>query len=104
MSVFPSGQTFLTNVATYFQFLVNAETPQVAALAAQGGTFTLTEDTPLAVADTAVTADSLILIGLKTVGGTVGALPAVQSLTAGTGFSIKGTSGDTSVYTYLILG
>jgi hypothetical protein len=102
--MFPSGQKLLSNVATAFQFLVATAGPQATAVAAQGGIFTLTEDTPLDVADTAVTADSLILIGLKTVGGTVGAVPAVQSLTAGTGFNVTGTSGDTSVYTYLIIG
>jgi hypothetical protein len=102
--MFPSGQKLLSNVATAFQFLVATAGPQAAAVSAKGGTFTLTEATLLAVADTAVTADSLILIGLKTVGGTVGALPAVQSLTAGTGFGVKGTASDTSVYTYLIIG
>ena len=102
--MFPSGQKLLGNVATDFQFLVATDGPQSIALPANGGTFVLTEDTPLDVADTAVTADSLILIGLKTVGGTVGAVPAVQSLTAGTGFNVKGASGDTSTYTYLIIG
>ena len=100
----PSGQKLLTTLSGVFQFFGATVGPQSVALPGKFGSFTLTQDTPLDVADTSVTANSMILFGLLTPGGTVGAIPAVQTKTAGTGFNVKGTSGDTSVYTYLILG
>lgn len=68
------------------------------------GTFTLTEATPVVVADTKVTANSVIVITVKTPAGTVGAVPAVKTVTAGTGFTVAGTASDTSVYNYRIIG
>lgn len=73
-------------------------------VAAQTGTFTCNGATPVTVANTAVTANSAIIPTLKTVGGTVGATPAVKTITAGTGFTIAGTALDTSVYNYTIIG
>lgn len=102
--MFPSGQKLLTTLSGAIQFLITSSGPQSIALPGKFGSFTLTEDTPLDVADASVTAASMIVIGLLTPGGTVGALPVVQTKTAGTGFNITGTSGDTSDYTYLILG
>ena len=67
------------------------------------GTFTCNGATPVTVANTAVTANSLVLITLKTVGGTVGALPRCVTITAGTGFDVNGTASDTSVYNYRII-
>lgn len=60
--------------------------------------------TGVTVAFPAVTANSIIVPSLKTVGGTVGALPAVQTVTAGTGFTFKGTASDTSTYNFLVIG
>jgi hypothetical protein len=68
------------------------------------GTFTLNGATPVVVAKAGVSANSVIVITLKTVGGTVGAVPAIQTITAGTGFNVAGTAGDTSVYNYAIIG
>jgi hypothetical protein len=102
--MFPSAQKLLTSLSGAFQFLIATSGPQSAALPGKFGTFTLTAATPLDVADTAVTANSMILIGLLTPGGTVGAIPAVQTKTAGVGFNVVGTASDTSIYTYLILG
>lgn len=68
------------------------------------GTFTCNGATPVTVTDAAVSANSAIVVTLKTVGGTVGAIPAIKTITAGTGFTIAGTASDTSVYNYLILG
>lgn len=68
------------------------------------GTFVANGATPVTVANAAVTATSIILFGLATVGGTVGAIPAVKTQTAGTGFTVGGTASDTSTYSYLILG
>jgi hypothetical protein len=67
------------------------------------GTFTANGASAVTVADTNVTADSLIIVALKTVGGTVGAIPAVKTKTAGTGFTVAGTASDTSVYSYFII-
>lgn len=69
-----------------------------------GGTFTLTGATPVTVTEPTVAANSVIVITLKTVGGTVGAVPAIQTITTGTGFTVAGTAGDTSVYNYLVIG
>ena len=66
-------------------------------------TFTANGATGVDVANTAVTANSVILITLKTVGGTVGAVPAIKTITAGTGFNVAGTASDTSVYNYRII-
>ena len=65
--------------------------------------FTLNGTTPVQVDDVTVSADSTIVITLKTVGGTVGAVPAIQTITVGEGFTVAGTAGDTSVYNYLVL-
>lgn len=68
------------------------------------GTVTLNETTPVTVANTNVTANSIITFTLKTVGGTVGAQPVVATITPGTGFTCKGTASDTSVYNYSVEG
>lgn len=73
-------------------------------IAVESGTVTLNGATPVTVAAPAVTANSQFLFTLKTVGGTVGAKPAPQTTTPGTGFTVQGTAGDTSIYNYMILG
>jgi len=74
---------------------------------AQGGvsgTFTANGATAVTVTDASVTADSNIIITLKTVGGTVGtSAPNVRTITPGTGFTVAGIASDTSVYNYRIL-
>lgn len=67
------------------------------------GTFVANGATPVTVANAAITVNSQVLITLKTVGGTVGACPPIQTITAGTGFTVAATAGDTSTYNYLIL-
>lgn len=67
------------------------------------GTVTLNGASDVTVAQTAVTATSVIVFTLKTVGGTVGAQPVIDTITPGTGFTVKGTAGDTSVYNYRVL-
>lgn len=69
-----------------------------------GGTFVANGTSAVTVADPSVTANSAIVVTLKTVGGTVGAIPAIQTITPGTGFTIAGTASDTSTYNYLIVG
>lgn len=72
------------------------------------GTVTLNGATPVAVANTAVTASSQIQLTLKTAhspGGTSPtAGPYISSITPGTGFSVVGTAGDVSVLNYKIVG
>lgn len=69
-----------------------------------GGTVTLTDSTPVTVAAPAVTANSVIVFTLKTIGGSVGAYPAIQTITPGVGFTVEGGASDTSTYNYLIMG
>jgi hypothetical protein len=78
--------------------------PLAVAVPAGGGTVTLNETTPVEVADARVTANSIIVLTLKTVGGTVGAQPVIDTITPGTGFTVKGSASDTSIYNYAILG
>jgi len=85
-----SGAGFLAALLAWFQ--TNAET------------FTLNGATPVVVAAPSVTANSQILITLKTPGGTVGAQPALVTITPSTGFHVAGTALDTSVYNYTIIG
>jgi hypothetical protein len=68
------------------------------------GTFTANGTSTVTVANPLITANSSVVITLKTVGGTVGAIPSIKTITAGTGFTVSGTASDTSIYTYLILG
>jgi hypothetical protein len=78
--------------------------PQAAAMLASGGTFTLNGATPVAVVNDKVTANSIIIFTLKTPGGTVGAYPAIQTITPGIGFTVAGTALDTSVYNVAVIG
>lgn len=71
--------------------------------AGRRGTFTCNGTTPVAVTNANVTANSVIVVTLKTVGGTVGAVPSVKTITPGSGFTISGTASDTSVYNYAII-
>ena len=66
------------------------------------GTFTLTEATPVVVAQTGLTADKAIVLTTKTPAGTPGWY-GVTARTNGTGFSVTGTAGDTSVVQYLLV-
>lgn len=66
------------------------------------GTVTLNGATPVTVANTAITADSVVNFTLKTPGGTVGAYPSIKTITPGVGFTVAGTALDTSIYNYSI--
>ena len=72
-------------------------------LPAVRGTFVANGTAAITVAAPQVTANSIILITLSVVGGTVGAIPAVQTKTAGTGFTVSGTASDTSTYDFLVI-
>lgn len=68
------------------------------------GTVTANGATNVNVGAAMVTASSMIVFTLKTVGGTVGAYPSVKTITPGTGFAVACTAGDTSIYNYVIIG
>lgn len=68
------------------------------------GQFTANGATAVVVANAAVTANSLIVFTLATVGGTPAGAPYCSAITVGTGFSVKAAGGDTSVYNYMIIG
>ncbi len=69
----------------------------------KAGTFTCNGTTPVVVATTGFLAGSVVIISLKTVGGTVGALPHLATATPATGFTVVGTASDTSVYNWAII-
>ena len=77
---------------------------QGAQVVTSGGTFTANGSSSVTVADTGVTANSIIVFTLKTVGGTVGAQPAISTITVGTGFTVVATASDTSVYNWARFG
>lgn len=70
---------------------------------ASSGTFLANGATGVAVADTGVTAGSIIIYSLKTVGGTVG-IPTTLTITPGTGFHAVSQASDTSTYNWRRLG
>ncbi len=71
--------------------------------ASRSGTFVANGVTPVSVTNANVTANSVIVITLKTVGGTVGATPHVATITPTTGFTTVGDASDTSTYNYTII-
>lgn len=101
-AAYQSGQLVIP--MTTGRFLFDNGGPQNTVLQVTIGTVTLNGATPVTVANTAVTATSQIQFTLKTVGGTVGASPAIQTITPGTGFTVQGTASDTSIYNFMIEG
>jgi hypothetical protein len=75
-----------------------------AALAESTSSVVLNGATPVTKALPAITANSVVIFTLKTVGGTVGAYPAIQTITPGTGFTVSGTALDTSTYNIAVIG
>ena len=66
------------------------------------GTVTLNGATPVTVTDAAITANSVPVFALKTVGGTVGSYPTIETITPTTGFTVAGEALDTSTYNYVV--
>lgn len=67
------------------------------------GEVTVNQGNSVVVNDTNITDNSIVLFGLKTVGGTPAAAPYVFAKTAGTSFTVRAGTGDTSVYNYFII-
>ena len=97
------GYQKITSLSSSFLVPVINTGPQNAMIPLNGGTLTCTAGGTITVANTNVDAGSLILLGLKTAGGTVAA-PFVATTTAGTGFTVTCGASDTSVYIYAVLG
>jgi len=94
----------IVGIATAGPQVAQTTTGAIAALVtSKTGTVTINGVTPVTVANTNIDANSLVIFTLKTVGGTVGAIPVVETITPGTGFTAQGTASDTSTYNYLIL-
>lgn len=70
---------------------------------AKAGTVTVNGATGVVVNTTAITANSVIEYGLKTVGGTPGGKPYESAVSVGTSFTVKATAGDTSTYNWVII-
>lgn len=98
------GAKYITSLSGAYSLGINTPGPQSAIVPLNAGTFTCNGASTVTVTAPKVAAGSFILYTLKTVGGTVGAIPTVLTTTAGTGFTLKCTGGDTSIYTYFILG
>ena len=77
--------------------------PQTSIVRASGGTFTCTSSGTITVANANVTANSIVIVTVKTAGSPA-ATPYLATITVGTGYTITCGSGDTSVYNYVILG
>jgi hypothetical protein len=77
--------------------------PQISTVNVCGGTFVANSGSAVTVTNSFVSANSVILFGLKTVGGTPAA-PFLVTVTPGTGFTVNSAAGDTSTYNYIILG
>lgn len=69
----------------------------------KAGTFTANGASSVVVANTSVTANSVIIPTLKTVGGTPAGAPYVFAISPGVSFTMRAAAGDTSVYNYVIL-
>ncbi len=67
------------------------------------GTFVCNGATPVTVNNTSIAITDAIIISLNTVGGTVGAVPAIKTITDSSGFTVAGTTLDTSTYNYAII-
>jgi hypothetical protein len=98
----PTGLQFTSPVTVGGSFSYNGGT-QASAVPANGGTVTCTGGGTPTVTNANVTANSVVLFGLKTVGGTP-AQPFMSAVTAGTSFVVTCGGSDTSVYNYIILG
>jgi hypothetical protein len=94
-----------TSPVTVGGFLQFNAGPQSSVIRATGGTFTANGSSAVTVTNSNVTATSVVVFGLKTVGGTIAGAPFMATVTPGTGFTVKaGGASDTSVYNYWILG
>lgn len=70
----------------------------------RSGTWICNGASAVTVANPLITANSVVVTTIKTVGGTVSAtMPNVKTITPGVGFTISGLASDTSTYNYTII-
>lgn len=70
--------------------------------AATCGTFVANGVTAITITTTAASVNMVVMTSLNTVGGTVGNLPHVVTITPGTSFQVGGTALDTSTYNWVM--
>lgn len=101
-----SGTTTLFAGATFHAALLSAVAAMGLTLkrGANGrvGSFTLTGATAVTVNNTSIQTSDLVNFSLNTVAGTVGAIPSIKTITPAVGFTVSGTTADSSVYNYMI--
>ena len=97
------GAIKITSLVGAFSVNIATSGPQSAILPINGGTATCTGGGTITVANTAVDAGSIIVLTLKTVGGTP-AQPFLATITPATGFTFTCGGSDTSIYNYIIIG
>ena len=69
------------------------------------GTFVCNGASAVTVTEPNITANCVVIITLKTVGGTVSpSTPYITTITPGSGFTVTGTASDTSTYAYSVQG
>jgi hypothetical protein len=78
--------------------------PQASAIRATGGTFTCTSAGTIVVPAAAVTTNSVVITSLKSATSAATAAVYMSALTVGTGFTVKCSTSDVSVYNYWVLG
>lgn len=115
MQVFGSGTNTINAIATAtgiaqpvgalvaYVGITTTNWQAYAVLSEVRGTFTANSGSAVTVANTNITANSVVSFGLKTAGGTPAA-PFMVTVTPGTGFTVNSGGSDTSVYNYLIVG
>lgn len=67
------------------------------------GTFTANGATSVVVNTTAASDTMIVVMSLRTVGGTPAGAPYIFAKTNGTSFSVRAAAGDTSVYNWAII-
>ena len=75
----------------------------ISVAAARKGTFVCTAAGTITISNTNELVTSDVVISLNTAGGTVTTVPAVKTVTSGTGFTVLCGASDTSTYNYDIL-
>lgn len=97
------GQAEINSLVGPGRITADFGNPLVSSIPVNGGTFIMNGVTPVVVVEPDVSAGSMIIFTLDTPGGTVGAYPAIQTITPGTGFTVAGTAADASTYRYAVL-
>lgn len=92
-------------VATGINITTGQLSPVNRTISSSFGSFVCNGVTPVTVTDTSVSANSVVMMTLKTIGGTVSVIPlTIATITVGTGFTVVGQALDTSTYNYRIFG